>query len=321
MAKIAFPLVQILFFFQIIKRWLPVFRYVTPQHTITGFQYMWLLLKGILTTVDPSVSLDTKWKCQLNGRYNPWVKALQMLLQGLFGDGLRWTGSSSQALIGRKESWKVPKKVSGCQHSIICSGPHTVQGRGVFDRWQVICFLFLPLSPLFTLPSPAHTSVNITSSTDSKMKFSAPYNFNLQSGSVFNSLGGRRKSLSQGLFAVRHYTWAETPGQTQMCLMVGGSGWTQCGASTNKTRTVEKSQDAFQGFMFCQSRHKDLMASCVEEEAVSVIITESRDWEMFEVLFYSILHCNRNGSLFDCIITSTKMVMISLPFIRLVYCC
>lgn len=43
-----------------------------------------------------------------------------------------------------------------------------------------------------------------------------------------------------------------------MCLIVGGGGWTQDGASANKTCSMEKSQAAFQ--------EDDLMASCVEEE-------------------------------------------------------
>lgn len=49
--------------------------------------------------------------------------------------------------------------------------------------------------------------------------------------SGFESLGGCYQSLTQGLFAVRLHTWAETPGQGHMCLKVGGSGWTQYGAS------------------------------------------------------------------------------------------
>ena len=42
--------------------------------------------------------------------------------------------------------------------------------------------------------------------------------------SGFESLGGRYQSLTQGLFAVRLHTRAETPGQGHMCLKVGGSG-------------------------------------------------------------------------------------------------
>lgn len=147
---------------------------------MTGLQYIWHLLKGILITVDPSVLLDTKWKCQLNGLYNQWVKALQMFLQGLFGDSLYLIGSSSQAPVGFRESWKVLKKVAGCPHRIICSGPHTV-GAGKRCVWYIplsksLChslsncsfrFIFLPLTHHFTLLSPLHMlSVYITASMD-----------------------------------------------------------------------------------------------------------------------------------------------------------
>lgn len=74
---------------------------------------------------------------------------------------------------------------------------------------------------------------------DSHMKLSA-HHFSICSALAvrtdcgFNSLGGRCKSLTQGLFAVRHHTWAETTGQRQMCLIVGGGGCVQYGASINE---------------------------------------------------------------------------------------
>lgn len=150
--------------------------------------------------------------------------------------------------------------MSGCQH--ICSGPCRCREEVCVCVVYVLINISLRhslssrpfLSRPFLLPMPpsnpplcptfSHACVvYIMSSTASQTKLSALHNFNLlakwQSCSGLNSLGGRRKSLTRGLFAVCHYTWAETPGHRQMCIMVGGGGWTQYGASSNKTCTME----------------------------------------------------------------------------------
>lgn len=154
--------------------------------------------------------------------YTTRVKVSQMVLQGLFWDSLCLTASSYEALVGFRKNWNALRK--------------NVAGLFLF------CFS-LSNPSLYLTYSHAHHQFTLLPPTDSRMKFSAPYFFNLlakwQSGSGLNSLGGHRKSLTRGLFAARHYTWAETVGQRQMCLMVGGRGWMQCGSYTNKTRTME----------------------------------------------------------------------------------
>lgn len=101
-----------------------------------------------------------------------------------------------------------PKNVAAGQHKIICSG-----SRYCRYREEVVWYMLLSKSPSnrsFTLFLPRMSSVYITSSTDLQMSLSALHNFYFfakwQSGSGFNSLGGHRKSLTRGLFAVRHYT-------------------------------------------------------------------------------------------------------------------
>lgn len=179
-----------------------------------------------------------------------------MLLQGLFGNRLHLTRSSSQALFAFRVSWKVRKKCHICSGPCRCREEVCVWYMSLSISLSAIHFLaglsFPGLSSFLCLP-PIHlsillspmcvSSVYIMSATPSQTKLSALHNFNLlakwQSCSGLNSLGGRRKSLTRGLFAVCHYTWAETPGHRQMCIMVGGGGWTQYGASSNKTCTME----------------------------------------------------------------------------------
>lgn len=75
------------------------------------------------------------------------------------------------------------------------------------------------------------------------MKLSAPLIFNLQSGSGCNSLGGHRKSLTQGLFAECHDTWAETDTGTADVFCGGWQSIMQYGKSAF--------YEDVNGFMLC----------------------------------------------------------------------
>lgn len=226
------------------------------------------------------------------------LKHRRCCCRAIFGDSCIWLGVHIRLWLGSERVEKFWKKA---WLSISPSNP----------------------SSLYLIFSLAHHQFTLHTFTHSRMNLSAPYIFNLlakwQSGGGFSSLGGHRKSLALGLFAARHYTWAETLvcGRRQMCPLVGGwlCGWMQYGASTNKTqRIMENSQDAFhedvKGFTCCQSMTDRCDGNLVYRRARS-------EWELLAnhktlsdrntrcgaVLWCSILQCNF-------ISTSIKMILL-----------
>lgn len=182
-------------------------------------------------------------------------------------DCLYLNGSSSQAPLGSGRVCRSCKK-KWVLVEIICSGKKRCLSCVPSSKSLCHSLSNRPISPSTHL-IPTSAAVISLHHIWNWVLFIIQILARWQQGSGFNSLGGHRTSLTQGLFAVRHYTWAETQAQRQMCLLVGGGGWTQYGARANKTRSMENSQAAFQ--------EDDLVASCVEEERE---ILENRETEV-----------------------------------------